>query len=225
MDTLTLTPELLLQAYANGVFPMAEDRDDDRLFWVDPRMRGVIPLDGFHASRSLRRLIRQERYRVTFDTDFLGVMEGCADRPETWINDTIFDLYGALYELGFGHSVEVWDEDRLVGGSYGLALGTAYFGESMFSRVDNSSKLALAYLVARLNLTGFTLFDVQFITEHLATLGAIEIPRASYHARLNRALERRADFEGLEGALTPERVIAAIDRSAARDRNAGDPSH
>lgn len=212
MNHVELTPELILQAYANGVFPMAESREDDSLFWVDPRERGIIPLDGFHISRSLARVIRQERYRVTLDRDFMGVMEGCADREETWINDTIFDLYGQLHEMGFGHSIEVWDEDRLVGGTYGLALGTAFFGESMFSRVTNASKLALSYLVARLRLTGFTLFDTQFLTEHLASLGGIEIPRAQYHALLRKALETRADMTALDRPLTPELVLSEVRR-------------
>ncbi|ATG49635.1 leucyl/phenylalanyl-tRNA--protein transferase [Celeribacter ethanolicus] len=209
---MELTPELILQAYANGVFPMAESRDDDSLFWVDPRDRGILPLDGFHISRSLARLIRQDRYRVTLNRDFIGVMEGCADREETWINATIFDLYCELHDMGFGHSVELWDEDRLVGGTYGLALGTAFFGESMFSRVPSASKIVLAYLVARLRLTGFTLFDTQFLTEHLASLGGIEISRAEYRVRLRKALETRADLTALPAPLTPELVLSECRR-------------
>ncbi|WP_066711277.1 leucyl/phenylalanyl-tRNA--protein transferase [Celeribacter ethanolicus] len=209
---MELTPELILQAYANGVFPMAESRDDDSLFWVDPRDRGILPLDGFHISRSLARLIRQDRYRVTLNRDFIGVMEGCADREETWINATIFDLYCELHDMGFGHSVELWDEDRLVGGTYGLALGTAFFGESMFSRVPSASKIVLAYLVARLRLTGFTLFDTQFLTEHLASLGGIEISRAEYRVRLRKALETRADLTVLPAPLTPELVLSECRR-------------
>ena len=207
MNHVELSPELILQAYANGVFPMAESREDESLFWVDPRERGIIPLDGFHISRSLARLIRQDRYRVTFDQDFSGVMEGCADRKETWINATIFDLYGQLFEMGFGHSVEIWDGPRLVGGSYGLALGTAYFGESMFSRVTNASKLALAYLVTHLRRTGFTLFDTQFLTEHLASLGGIEISRAQYRSLLHEALQHNADFNAVSDPLTPQDVL------------------
>ncbi|SFJ04573.1 leucyl/phenylalanyl-tRNA--protein transferase [Celeribacter neptunius] len=207
MNHVTLTPDLILQAYANGVFPMAESREDQSLFWVDPKERGIIPLEGFHISRSLARLIRQERYQVTLNRDFTGVMEGCADRPETWINDTIFELYGTLHEMGFGHSVEVWEGDRLVGGTYGLALGTAFFGESMFSRVPNASKLALAYLVARLRRTGFTLFDTQFLTDHLASLGGIEIPRVEYRARLRDALEKRADITALDAPPSPQEVL------------------
>jgi leucyl/phenylalanyl-tRNA--protein transferase len=207
MNHVELSPELILQAYANGVFPMAESREDESLFWVDPRERGIIPLDGFHISRSLARLIRQDRYRVTFDQDFSGVMEGCADREETWINATIFDLYGKLFEMGFGHSVEIWDGTRLVGGSYGLALGTAYFGESMFSRVTNASKIALAFLVTHLRRTGFTLFDTQFLTEHLASLGGIEISRAQYRSLLHEALQHNADFNAASDPLTPQDVL------------------
>lgn len=207
MNHVSLTSELILQAYANGVFPMAESREDETLFWVDPKERGIIPLDRFHISRSLRRLIRQERYHVSFDTAFEAVMEGCADREETWINGLIFDLYSELFDMGFGHSVEIWDGERLVGGSYGLVLGSAYFGESMFSRVPSASKIALAYLVAHLKRCGFTLFDTQFLTDHLATLGGIEIPRSDYRRRLNRALERKADFQAVTTPLTPQEVL------------------
>lgn len=207
MDHLALTPELILQAYANGVFPMAEGRDDDEIFWVDPRERGIIPLEGFHISRSLAKVIRSGRFRVTFNQDFKGVMEGCADRDETWINATIFDLYGQLHERGFGHSLEIWQDERLVGGTYGLALGTAFFGESMFSRAPNASKVALSYMVARLKRTGFTLFDTQFLTPHLASLGGIEIPRAKYRDMLRKALEARADITALARELTPQDVV------------------
>ncbi|AJE47748.1 leucyl/phenylalanyl-tRNA--protein transferase [Celeribacter indicus] len=207
MNHVELTPELILQAYANGVFPMAESREDPALFWVDPRMRGIIPLDGFHISRSLARVIRSGRFSVTFDRDFAGVMTGCADREETWINATILALYTRLFEMGFGHSCEVWRDGRLVGGIYGLALGTAFFGESMFSRETDASKVALAYTVARLRRTGFTLFDTQFLTPHLASLGGIEIPRADYRALLRKAMERRADFCAPTGELTPQDVL------------------
>ncbi len=189
-----LTPEILLRAYASGIFPMAESRNDPEVFWVDPRARGVIPLDGFHISRSLARTIRQGRFRVTVDAAFEGVVDGCADRPETWINDTIRDLYTALHDGGAAHSVEVWDGPELVGGVYGVALGGAFFGESMFSRRRDASKVALAYLADRLREGGFRLFDVQFLTPHLASLGAIEISRDAYRARLADALEATADF-------------------------------
>lgn len=209
MDHVDLTPELLLRAYANGVFPMAESRDDPELMWIDPRERGILPLDGFHISRSLARVIRSERFTVTLNQDFRTVMEGCADRPETWINDTIFDLYTTLHDMGFGHSFEVWEGGRLVGGVYGLTLGTAFFGESMFSRAPNASKIALATAVAWLNRTGFTLFDTQFITPHLASLGGVEISRAHYHALLSNALKTRADLKSLRAPLQPQDILHA----------------
>jgi leucyl/phenylalanyl-tRNA---protein transferase len=162
--------------------------------WVDPRLRGILPLDGFHHSRSLARTLRRWPHRVTVDTAFAEVVLACADRPETWINDTILDLYLALHTRGYAHSLEVWEGDDLVGGVYGVALGAAFFGESMFSRRTDASKLALAYLVHRLRAGGFTLFDTQFLTPHLASLGAVEIKRADYHRRLAAALAERATF-------------------------------
>lgn len=190
----TLTPDLLLQAYQMGVFPMSEGRDDPEVFWVDPRMRGVFPLDGFHISRSLARKLRRADFRVTFDRAFEDVVAGCADREETWINATIFDLYASLHRGGFAHSVEVWDAKRLVGGVYGVTIGAAFFGESMFSRATDASKIALAYLVDRLRIAGFRLFDTQFITPHLARLGAIEVQRDHYRAMLAQALGEDAAF-------------------------------
>jgi len=190
-----LTPDLLLAAYANGIFPMSESRDDPEVFWVDPRRRGVIPLDGFHTSRSLRRRMRRGEMTASINSDFAGVVRGCADRPETWINDTIFDLYTALHADGAAHSVEVWDTSgALVGGVYGVALGAAFFGESMFSRTTDASKIALAVLVDHLRRGGFMLLDTQFITAHLASLGGQEISRADYRARLARALSKSATF-------------------------------
>lgn len=193
-DTPILTPELLLRCYARGIFPMAEHRDDPEIFWVDPRRRGIMPLDGFHISRSLTRRIRRGDYQIKMDTDFSGVVDACADRIETWINPEIRALYIDLHRLKRAHSIEVWDNDVLVGGVYGIALGSAFFGESMFSRRTDASKIALAFLVDHLNRCGFTLFDTQFITEHLASLGAVEISRAQYHQRLSNALELKADF-------------------------------
>lgn len=184
-----LTPELLLRAYAAGVFPMSEAQDDPRVFWVDPDRRGILPLDGFHLSRSLRKTLLKTRFHLTLDMDFEGVVRGCAARDETWINDTIFRGYFALHRLGYAHSIEVWDGDALVGGVYGVTLGRAFFGESMFSRATDASKIALATLVAHLRQTGFQLFDTQFTTEHLVSLGAIEVPRATYHEMLDTALE------------------------------------
>ncbi|WP_342071695.1 leucyl/phenylalanyl-tRNA--protein transferase [Yoonia algicola] len=190
----TLTADLLLQAYQVGVFPMSEGRDDPEVFWVDPRMRGVFPLDGFRISRSLARRMRQTDFTVTYDQAFADVVRGCADRDETWINATIFDLYCHLHDSGFAHSIEVWDNERLVGGVYGVTIGAAFFGESMFSRATDASKIALAYLVDRLRLAGFQLFDTQFITPHLASLGAVEISRAEYHVMLAKALGQHASF-------------------------------
>jgi leucyl/phenylalanyl-tRNA--protein transferase len=194
MDRDHLTPDLLLHAYAMGVFPMAETRNDPDVFWVDPRRRGIVPLDGFHISRSLARRLRKGQFTITVDRDFAGTVQGCADRPETWINDTIHDLYLDLHRLGFAHSLEVREDGALVGGVYGVTLGAAFFGESMFSRRTDASKVALAYLVDRLRRGGFQLFDAQFITPHLQSLGAIEIARARYHQMLAKAIATAADF-------------------------------
>lgn len=184
----TITPDLLLRAYAAGVFPMAEGRDTPEIFWVDPRQRGILPLDGFHMSRSLARQMRRGVYRATRNAAFEQVLHACADRDETWINDEIFCLYMALHRQGHAHSLEIWNADALIGGVYGVALGGAFFGESMFSRETGGSKMALAVLVDLLARGGFSLFDTQFITAHLASLGAVEIPRAAYHDRLRVAL-------------------------------------
>lgn len=194
MERADLTPDLLLKAYALGVFPMAESRADPDVFWVDPQRRGILPLDTFHISRSLARRLRRGGVEIAVNRDFAATVEGCADRPETWINDTIRDLYLALHASGFAHSLEVWREGRLVGGVYGVTLGGAFFGESMFSRETDASKVALAYLVDRLRQAGFALFDTQFITPHLRSLGGREIPRAAYHRLLSAALGRRCDF-------------------------------
>ncbi|WP_238367409.1 leucyl/phenylalanyl-tRNA--protein transferase [Mesobacterium pallidum] len=193
-DHTDLTPDLLLRAYTAGLFPMAEHRDDPELFWVDPRRRGIFPLGGFHISRSLARRIRAGGFDVRVNTDFAGVVEGCADRPETWISDPIRHLYMELFLLGYAHSLEVHDDDGLIGGVYGVTIGAAFFGESMFSRKTDASKIALAYLVDRLNLGGFRLFDTQFLTPHLASLGAIEISRAAYHSLLKPAIAAQANF-------------------------------
>jgi leucyl/phenylalanyl-tRNA---protein transferase len=198
MDQLKLTPDMLLRAYSIGVFPMAEDRDDPELFWVDPRLRGVIPLDGFHVPRRLARTIRSGRYHVTFDYDFHAVIEACAEasegRPQTWINDRIVTLYTSLSHMGYAHSVECWRDGELVGGLYGISLGGAFFGESMFSRARDASKVALVHLVARLVAGGYALLDAQFITSHLSQFGAREIPRAEYRVLLAEALKVNADF-------------------------------
>ena len=201
-----LTPDLLLKGYSVGIFPMAEHRDDPDIFWVDPRLRGVFPIDGFHISRSLARAMRRTKFTVTIDTAFADVVRGCADREDTWINAEIFTLYQALHDRGAAHSLEVWDGDELVGGVYGVTLGAAFFGESMFSRRDNASKIALACLIDRLKRGGFTLFDTQFLTPHLASLGAIEITRDAYHRQLDAAQQLEADFSGPAPA-TPHEVV------------------
>lgn len=189
----SITPELLLRAYSIGMFPMSESADDPELFWVEPDIRGIIPLDGFHVSKSLQKAIRKAPFDIRFDTAFDRVVEKCAeaaeDRPSTWINQQIKDLYGALHRLGHAHSVEAWDGDELVGGLYGVTLGSAYFGESMFSRRTNASKICLVHLVERLRERGFTLLDTQFTTDHLVTFGAIDIPKAEYGVLLDRAME------------------------------------
>lgn len=191
---MSLTADLLLHAYASGVFPMAEHRDDPEVFWVDPKRRGILPLDGFRLSRSLAKRIRNGGFTVTVNRDFAGVVDGCADRAETWISAEIRDRYLELHAMGHAHSLEVWDGDALAGGVYGVSLGAAFFGESMFSRRRDASKLALAYLTDRLVQAGFTLCDTQFLTPHLASLGGVEISRARYRALLHEALQADADF-------------------------------
>ena len=193
-----ITPELIIRAYRSGIFPMAEDAADDDLFWVSPEMRGIIPLDGFHASKSLRKAMRKSGWTIRVDHDWEGIVEGCAtvgeDRHTTWINKTIRAVYGELFRRGVAHTVEVWDGDELIGGLYGLAIGAAFFGESMFHRRTDASKMAMAHLVERLNAGGFQLLDTQFLTDHLASLGGIEIPRADYEDRLSQALSAEGDW-------------------------------
>lgn len=202
-----LTPGLLLRAYASGLFPMAESADDPELHWVDPSRRGIIPVGQFHISRSLAREIRKSRFQVRFDSDFTAVVKACADRPDTWINDTIFRLYVALFRRGYAHCQEVWDGDELVGGVYGVALGGAFFAESMFSRRTNASKIALAYLIDRVRRTGFILFDTQFLTDHLKSLGGIEISRTDYLSRLEEAMKIHAHITALPGPQLPADVL------------------
>jgi leucyl/phenylalanyl-tRNA--protein transferase len=184
-----LDPRLLLQGYATGIFPMADSRDADELFWVEPRNRAIIPLDRFHVSRSLRRTLVSGRFSVTHDRDFAGVIAGCADREETWINAELESAMLALHGSGHAHSIEVWSADgALAGGLYGVKLGRAFFGESMFSRATDASKIALVWLVARLRAGNFMLLDCQFMTDHLASLGAVSVPREAYVALLAVAL-------------------------------------
>ena len=195
---LALTPDLLLCAYASGLFPMANDRHDPTIHWIEPRRRGVLPLDRFHQPRSLRRLIRRGRFEIRVDQAFPEVIEACAEhrpeRPRTWLNDELIALYCALHRQGHAHSVESWSEGRLVGGLYGVSLGAAFFGESMFSHQRDASKVALVALVERLRARGYALLDTQFVTDHLRQFGAIEIPREAYQLELRRALEMPAAF-------------------------------
>lgn len=214
MSDRKLTPELLLGAYAAGVFPMAERRDDPDVFWVDPRRRGIIPLDGFHISRSLGRRMRRGGIQAALDRDFEAVLDGCADRSETWINDTIRDLMLELHRMGHAHSFELRRDGDLIGGMYGIALGGAFFGESMFSRAVDGSKMTLAFAVDHLRRTGFRLFDTQFLTEHLASLGAVEIPRNDYRKLLAEALEIPANIHALEIEVDPQAVVQRITQTS-----------
>jgi leucyl/phenylalanyl-tRNA---protein transferase len=192
VDRHAITPEILLRAYAAGMFPMAESADDPEVFWVQPRIRGVIPLDRFHIAKSLAKKIRQRPFEITFNAAFDQVMERCAeateDRPTTWINPLILSLYKELHRMGYTHSVEAWEGEELVGGLYGVSLGSAFFGESMFSRRADASKICLVYLVQRLKERKFTLLDTQFTTDHLKTFGAIDIPRRDYEKLLEAAM-------------------------------------
>lgn len=210
MQDPDFTPDFLLRAYAMGIFPMAESRSDPDIHWVDPRHRGVMPLDGFHLSRSLAHRIRQGGFRVTTDQAFTPVVEACADRSETWISHRIQTLYEQLFALGHAHSLEVWQGDALIGGVYGVTLGAAFFGESMFSRRTDASKIALAFLVHRLRAGGFRLFDTQFLTPHLASLGGQEISRAEYHWRLANALQASADFSPSGYSPSPSEVASSV---------------
>lgn len=196
------TPELILRAYQAGIFPMAEDASSDDLFWVSPEQRGIIPLDAFHISQSLRKVLKHHKYLVRVDSDFGAVIRGCAtagtDRDTTWINGSIRDLYGELFKRGFVHTVEVWDGDALVGGLYGVSIGAAFFGESMFHRKTDCSKIAMAHLLERLEAGNYRLLDTQFVTDHLKTFGGIEIPREDYELRLADALVHEADWFAID---------------------------
>lgn len=205
-----LTPQIVLDAYSKGLFPMAENRRDKQLFWIDPEVRGILPLDNFHIPRSLKKKIRNNPFEVRFDHNFAAVIRACAQqkpkRRETWINDEIIELYTKLFCMRHAHSVECWQEEKLVGGLYGISIGGAFFGESMFSSERDSSKIALVHLVARLNLAGFTLLDTQFITDHLKQFGAIEISRVEYHKILSGALNLNVGFH-LEVSLDAEEEV------------------
>ncbi len=217
-QSLQITPDLLLQAYSVGVFPMAESAEDPTLFWLEPEQRGVLPLDKFHLPRRLARTIRQGVFEIRIDHDFAAVIDGCAEpasgRRKTWINARIRELYGALFERGQCHTVEAWRDGKLVGGLYGVEIGAAFFGESMFSRETDASKVALVHLVARLKAGGYRLLDVQFTTEHLKRFGAIDIERAAYQRLLDRALASKADFYKLAGGGTSDSVLQLVSQTS-----------
>lgn len=220
-NAIEITPEMLLKAYACGIFPMAESAEDPTLYWVEPKLRGVIPLDTFHVPGRLARTLRSDRFRVVCNRDFKAVIDGCAapgpKRSRTWINMRIRRLYGALFAHGFCHTVEAYQGDELVGGLYGVSLGGAFFGESMFHRARDASKVALVHLVARLRAGGFRLLDTQFVTDHLASFGAVELPQRRYHRLLEAALSSGADFAALppEQPLSGRQALALVGGEAA----------
>lgn len=215
---MEITPDLLLQAYRIGVFPMGERRDDPKLYWLDPRRRAVLPLDGFHLPHRLARTIRAGRFQVTADTAFTETVLACAEprpgHPESWINGPIVELYTELHRRGHAHSVECWTDGQLVGGLYGVSVGAAFFGESMFSRQRDSSKVALVHLVARLIVSRFRLLDCQFMTEHLRSFGAIEIAREEFRPLLAAAIEQSADFQRDLGGADPCAIVQASTRTS-----------
>ncbi len=215
---LEITPQVLLKAYAVGIFPMAESAEDLGLHWIEPEARGILPLDRFHLPRRLARTVRQKVFDVRIDTDFEGVIGGCAasaeGRAKTWINDRIRRLYGELFAMGHCHTIETWRDGRLVGGLYGVRLGAAFFGESMFSRARDASKVALVHLVARLNAGGFRLLDTQFITQHLKQFGAVEIDRHRYQRLLEEAIDMDADFYRWDGGATEDVCLQSVSHTS-----------
>jgi len=212
---LEITPQVLLKAYACGLFPMAESADDPGLFWLEPERRGILPLDSFHLPRRLRRTIRSDLFEIRVSTDFQGVIDGCAEpmpgRQKTWINREIRRLYGELFDMGYCHTVEAWQEGELVGGLYGVSLNGAFFGESMFSFRTDASKVCLAHLVARLIVGGYSLLDTQFVTDHLSKFGAREVPQADYNKRLSEALKLETDFYALSPQAGGEEVLTVLE--------------
>ncbi|HVY20869.1 MAG TPA: leucyl/phenylalanyl-tRNA--protein transferase [Bauldia sp.] len=214
---LEITPQVLLKAYAVGIFPMAESADDPGLFWIEPEERGIIPLDGFHLPQRLRRTVASDKFEVRVDHDFGAIVDACAEategRPKTWINARIRKLYGELHEMGAAHSIETWRDGKLVGGLYGVELGAAFFGESMFSRERDASKVALVHLVARLKAGGFRLLDTQFTTPHLKQFGAIDVDRAGYQTLLEEAIAADADFYFLGGA-TSDVILQSVSQTS-----------
>jgi leucyl/phenylalanyl-tRNA--protein transferase len=219
---IEITPQVLLKAYSCGIFPMAESADDPALYWIEPQHRGILPLEAVHVPRRLERTVRRGRLTVTIDTDFDGVISGCAaqrsGRQSTWINSRIRSLYRDLFTLGHCHTIEVWDGERLAGGLYGVALGGAFFGESMFSYVRDASKIALVHLAARLSHGGFTLLDTQFVTDHLRQFGTIEVDRDEFHRRLEAALRVKADFLRLDADAAPDTVLELLKPAEGKPR-------
>jgi leucyl/phenylalanyl-tRNA---protein transferase len=215
---LEITPQVLLKAYAVGIFPMAESADDQGLFWIEPDVRGVLPLDGFHLPQRLRRTVASDRFEIRIDSDFAAVIDGCAaataGRPKTWINRRIRKLYGELFDMGACHTIEAWREGKLAGGLYGVSLGAAFFGESMFTRERDASKVALVHLVARLKAGGFRLLDTQFTTNHLKQFGAIDVERRVYQQILEEAIAARADFYRLPGGATSDVILQSVSQTS-----------
>ncbi|NRA29140.1 MAG: leucyl/phenylalanyl-tRNA--protein transferase [Parvularculaceae bacterium] len=215
---MKLSPEMLLEAYQLGFFPMGESRDSDELMWVKPKLRGVFPLDRFHMSRSLRKIVRQDRFDVRIDTAFTDVMQLCASekagRDETWINDEILEAYAGLHAIGHAHSLECWRENQLVGGLYGVSIAGAFFGESMFSLETDASKVALCHLVGRMKSGGYRLLDSQFLTPHLETLGAIEVPAEDYEDWLDKALGVQGDFNALPAQISGSSIVQLITQTS-----------
>ena len=213
-----LTPQLVLQAYPLGYFPMSEDRHAREVFWVRPDVRGVLPIRGLHVPRSLKKRVRQAPFDVRVDTAFTSVMEGCAapqtDRWQTWINDQILDTYAELHEMGFAHSVEAWMDGALVGGLYGVSIGGAFFGESMFSVVTDASKVCLVHLAARLAVGGYVLHDTQFTTDHLRRFGAEDVPARDYARRLKRAMAARGDFAAMPLQVSGSAILQSITQTS-----------
>ncbi len=216
--SVEITPQVLLKAYSCGIFPMAESAEDTTLYWIEPERRGILPLDGVHVPKRLARTIRQDVFEVRTDSDFEGVIAGCAasraGRRSTWINKRIRELYGELFAMGYCHTVETWRDGQLVGGLYGVSLGRAFFGESMFSYVTDASKVALIHLAARLIAGGFVLLDTQFVTEHLRRFGAIEISREHFHRKLEAALHGRGNFGCLPRTVSGREVLQLVSQTS-----------
>ncbi len=219
---IEITPQVLLKAYGCGIFPMAESADDPALYWIEPQHRGILPLDAIHVPRRLARTLRTTALKVTVDTDYTGVIDGCAaarpGRRSTWINSRIRGLYRELFDMGHCHTVEVWNADQLVGGLYGVELGGAFFGESMFSYERDASKIALLYLAARLIHGGFRLLDTQFVTDHLQQFGTLEVDRDAFHRKLEDALTVTAEFGRLPTDAAPDQILSLIEAASEPQR-------